>query len=123
MSGTVQLTGTSNWSMKKLLSGGERHESHYAGPGRVTLGPTLAGDVISLRVGAQERWQVGKDAYLARTMDVVKENKSQGLSKALFSGEDLFVYHVSGQGGYIWLKSYGAVERIDVSFFFFFLTW
>lgn len=32
----------------------------------------------------------------------------------MFSGEDLFVYHIAGQG-LLWLTSFGAVDRLDVS--------
>lgn len=43
------------------------------------------------------------------------DTKAQGMSKTLFSGEDLFVYRVGGQG-ILWLTSFGAVDRLDVSF-------
>lgn len=115
MSGSVQLTGKVKFSVKKLFTGGEMSESSYTGPGRLALGPTLFGDIITLPVDGRQNWVIGKDAYLACTMDVTKEVKSQGLGKALFSGEDLFVYRVGGQG-IIWLTSFGAVDRLDVSF-------
>ena len=59
-------------------------------------------------------WNVGKDAFLASTGEVVKDTKSQGLGKALFSGEDLFIYKLTGQG-IAWLTSYGAIETKHVS--------
>ena len=100
--------------MRKMFTGGEMSESTFAGHGKVSLGPTLFGDIVTLPIDGNSRWVIGKDAYLASTADVKKETKSQGVGKALFSGEDLFVYHVVGQG-LIWLTSYGAVDRIDVS--------
>lgn len=42
------------------------------------------------------------------------DTKTQGISKSMFSGEDLFIYHVGGQG-LLWLTSFGAVDRLDVS--------
>ena len=114
MSASVQLTGKVKFSMKKLFTGGDMSESTYAGPGRVALGPTLFGDIITLHVDGRQQWTVGKDAFLACTPDVRRESKSQGLSKALFSGEDLFVYNIVGQG-IMWLTSFGAVDRLDVS--------
>jgi uncharacterized protein (AIM24 family) len=114
MAATVQLSGKLKFSMRKLLAGGEMHESTYAGPGRVALGPTLAGDIVTLPIEPAARWKVGRDAFLACTPDVRREHKSQGFGKALFSGEDLFVYHVAGEG-VMWLTSFGAVDRIDVS--------
>ncbi|CAH0003279.1 unnamed protein product [Clonostachys byssicola] len=113
MSGDIKLTGKVKFSMKKLFTGGEMSESTYTGPGRVALGPTLFGDIITLHIDGRQNWIIGKDAFLACTADVAKESKSQGLGKALFSGEDLFVYHVKGQG-IMWLTSFGAVDRLDL---------
>ncbi len=114
MSGSIQLTGAVKFSMKKLLTGGALTESAYVGPGRLALGPTLFGDIITLHVDGRTQWLVGKDAFLGRTPGVSKDTKSQGLGKALFSGEDLFVYRIGGQG-IMWLTSFGAVDRLDVS--------
>lgn len=114
MSGTVQLQGKVKFSMRKLFTGGEMSESSYTGPGRVALGPTLFGDIITLPIDGRTNWTIGKDAFLACTADITKESKSQGIGKALFSGEDLFVYRVGGQG-LLWLTSFGAVDRLDVS--------
>jgi uncharacterized protein (TIGR00266 family) len=113
MSGTVQLSGKVKFSMRKLFTGGEMSESTYAGPGRVALGPTLFGDIITLHVDGRQNWTIGKDAFLACTPEVTKEAKSQGFSKAMFSGEDLFVYRIAGQG-ILWLTSFGAVDRLDL---------
>lgn len=52
---------------------------------------------------------------MACTQGVVKEYKSQGFSKAMFSGEGLFVYKISGMG-IMWISSFGAIVRKDVSF-------
>ncbi|KAI9148833.1 hypothetical protein HJFPF1_10875 [Paramyrothecium foliicola] len=113
MSGSVQLTGKVKFSMKKLFTGGDMAESTYVGPGRVALGPTLFGDIISLHVDGRQPWTIGKDAFLACTADVVRETKAQGFSKSMFSGEDIFVYRLAGQG-LIWLTSFGAVDRLDL---------
>ncbi|OAA34957.1 DUF124 domain protein [Metarhizium rileyi] len=113
MSGTIQLQGNIKFSMKKLFTGGSMSESTYTGPGRLALGPTLMGDVITLHIDGRTAWTVGKHTFLACTPEVVMETKSQGVSKALFSGEDLFVYRVSGQG-LLWLTSFGAVDRLDL---------
>merc|ERR1712169_127001 len=101
------------FSMKKLFTGGEMSESTYVGPGRVALGPTLFGDIITLRVDGHQSWIIGKDAFLACTSEVTKKSESQGLGKAMFSGEDLFVFRVEGQG-IMWLTSFGAVDRLDL---------
>ena len=114
MSPSVTLQGKIKVSMKKLFTGGQMAESTYAGPGMVALAPTLFGDIITLRLQQGAMWNVGKDAYLASTNDVMKDTKGQGLGKAFFSGEDLFIYKFSGEG-IIWLTSYGAIETKHVS--------
>lgn len=116
MSGTVQLGGKVKFSLGKLFTGGDMAESVYTGHGRVALGPTLFGDIITLPVdgAAPGQWKMGRDAFLACTADVRKETKAQGFGKALFSGEDMFVYNIVGSG-LMWIKSFGAVDRIDVS--------
>lgn len=113
MSGTVELSGKSKFSFGKLFTGGNLYESLYTGPGRVALGPTLFGDIITLPVDGRTSWTIGRDAFLASTSEVTKKRETQGIGKALFSGEDLFVFRVEGQG-IMWLTSFGAVDRLDV---------
>ncbi|KAK4545413.1 hypothetical protein LTR36_002763 [Oleoguttula mirabilis] len=115
MSSTVTLQGAIKFSMKKLFTGGQMAQATFTGPGTVALAPTLMGDIVTLPIdGGQGRpWNVGKDAFLACTSGVEKDTKSQGLGKALFSGEDLFVYRMQGSG-IAWLTSYGAVETIQL---------
>lgn len=79
------------------------------GPGLVALAPTLFGDIVSLEITRGATWNVGKDAMLAHTSEVIKDTKSQGLGKAFFSGEDLFILRFTGEG-ILWLTSYGAIE-------------
>lgn len=57
---------------------------------------------------------VGRDQFLACTSGVTKDYKAQSLSKAMFSGEGLFVYKIGGVG-LLWLQSMGAIIRKDVS--------
>ncbi|PPJ55820.1 hypothetical protein CBER1_01550 [Cercospora berteroae] len=114
MAGTVQLSGKVKFSMKKLFTGGEMAESSYAGYGRLALGPTLFGDIITLQVDPSHQWTIGKDAFLACTQQITKETKAQGFGKAMFSGEDLFIYRIGGQG-VVWLTSFGAVDRLDLA--------
>jgi uncharacterized protein (TIGR00266 family) len=113
MAGTVQLAGKVKFSMKAMFTGGDMAESTYTGPGRIALGPTLFGDIITLHVDGRQNWVIGKDAYLACTAEVTKETKAQGFAKSMFSGEDMFVYRVGGQG-ILWLTSFGAVDRLDL---------
>ena len=48
------------------------------------------------------------------TQGVVRDFKRHGLGKAFFSGDGLFVFKVSGSG-IMWITSFGALVRKDVS--------
>lgn len=115
MSPTVTLKGAIKFSMKKLIGGGEISTSSYTGPGEILFAPPFLGDITTLRMTGKEDWNVGKDAFLACTQGVSKDLKNQGFSKAMFSGEGLFVYKIGGIG-ILWLASLGAIVRKDVGF-------
>uniref|UniRef100_A0A914QIZ9 Altered inheritance of mitochondria protein 24, mitochondrial n=1 Tax=Panagrolaimus davidi TaxID=227884 RepID=A0A914QIZ9_9BILA len=112
MSPQVQLKGKSKFSLKKMfVTGGEMAISTFTGPGEVLLAPPIWGDIIALQLVGDNQWKVGRDNFLAMSEGVVKETKSQGLGKAMFSGEGLFIHHVSGHGVFF-IHSLGAiVER------------
>ncbi|KIN05627.1 hypothetical protein OIDMADRAFT_153957 [Oidiodendron maius Zn] len=114
MTPTITLKGAIKFSMKKLIAGGEIAHSTFTGPGELLLAPSSLGDVTNIRLSGEEQWSVGKDAFLACTQGVVKEYKRQGLGKAMFSGEGLFVYKISGVG-ILWITSLGAIIRKDLA--------
>ncbi|OAQ62090.1 hypothetical protein VFPPC_07227 [Pochonia chlamydosporia 170] len=113
MSPTITLRGELKFSMKKMITGTEMSTSRYIGPGELLLAPPMLGDITSIRLNGQESWVIGHDAFLAATQGVIKEHKRQGLGKAIFSGEGLFVYRLSGTG-IMWLTSFGAIIRKDL---------
>ena len=110
----VILKGAIKFSMKKLVTGSDMSSSTYTGPGEVRLAPPALGDISCIRMTGQEQWSVGKDAYLASTQGVTREHKAQGIGKAIFSGEGVFIYRITGQG-IMWITSLGAIIRKDVS--------
>ncbi|RDA93704.1 hypothetical protein CP533_4913 [Ophiocordyceps camponoti-saundersi (nom. inval.)] len=113
MSPTVTLRGQIKFSVKKVISGADVNMSKYVGPGELLLAPPMLGDITSIRLTGAETWIVGHDAYLASTQGVVKDHKRQGLGKAIFSGEGLWVYKISGTG-ILWVTSFGAIIRKDL---------
>ncbi|KAH3972819.1 hypothetical protein HBI56_185580 [Parastagonospora nodorum] len=113
MSPTITLKGQIKFSLKKALMGGDMTKSSYTGPGELLLAPAAIGDITIIKLGGHEQWSVGKDAFLACTQGIVSEYKSQGIGKAMFSGEGLFVYKISGQG-ILWCTSFGAIIRKDL---------
>lgn len=114
MSPTMTLKGAFKFSMKKLLVRGEMAHSTFTGPGELLLAPHALGDVTNIRLTGSESWSVGRDAFMACTQGVTKDYKAQSFSKAMFSGEGLFVYTIGGVG-ICWVQSMGAIIRKDVS--------
>ncbi|KAI5811740.1 tryptophan RNA-binding attenuator protein-like domain-containing protein [Peziza echinospora] len=114
MSASVTLKGSVKFSFKKLVAGGEMTQSTFTGPGELLLAPPALGDIVPIRLDGQQTWSVGKDGLLAYTQGVVKDFKSQGLGKAMFSGEGLFVYKVSGQG-VLFITSLGAIIQKNMA--------
>ena len=114
MSPTVTLKGAIKFTLKKLIAGGEMASSTYTGPGELLLAPPTLGDITTLRLDGEMQWKVGRDAFVACTQGIVKEYRAQGIGKAMFSGEGLFVYSMSGIG-LVWISSFGAIIRKDVS--------
>ncbi|KAL2441501.1 hypothetical protein ABEF95_015187 [Exophiala dermatitidis] len=113
MSPSITLKGAVKFSMKKLLIGGEMTHSTFTGPGELLLAPNSLGDISILRLDGNETWSVGRDAFLACTQGVVKEYKNQGIGKAMFSGEGLFVYKMSGRG-ILWMSTFGAILKKEL---------
>lgn len=112
MSPTVTLKGEIKFSVKKLIAGGIA-ESTYSGPGEILMAPPFLGDITTIRLTGNDAWNVSRDAFMACTQGVVKEYKNQRLSKAIFSGDGLFVYKISGSG-ILWIASFGAIIRKDL---------
>jgi hypothetical protein len=115
MTPTITLKGAIKFTMKKLIAGGELAHSIFTGPGELLLAPAALGDITNIRLSGDEQWSVGKDAFLACTQGIIRDYKRQGIGKAMFSGEGLFVYKISGVG-ILWITSLGAIIRKDVGF-------
>lgn len=119
MSPSVDLRGTISFSCMKFLTGGEFAKSIYNGPGIVELAPPFLGDIMAIRVHpniGKGKWKTGTDAFLAATVGIENDYKSQTLTQAMFSGEGFFVYTFWGDG-WLFLQSFGAIARKDVRFF------
>ncbi|KAK9782709.1 putative Altered inheritance of mitochondria protein 24, mitochondrial [Seiridium cardinale] len=114
MSPTITLKGEYKFSMKKLVAGGEVGHSTFIGPGELLLAPSMLGDITTIRLGGDDSWSVSKDAYVCSTQGVVRDYKRQGLGKAMFSGEGLWVHKISGVG-LMWITSFGAIIRKDLA--------
>jgi len=108
MDATIQIKGKLKFSFKKMLKGGDLTESQFTGSGEVLLAPETWGDIVPIMVDGQTPWRFGKHSFLASTGGVVRQYKSQGLGKGIFSGEGLFVAEATGRG-IIFVHALGAV--------------
>ncbi|KAI0873705.1 tryptophan RNA-binding attenuator protein-like domain-containing protein [Hypoxylon argillaceum] len=113
MSPTITLKGEYKFSMKKLVASGDMGHSTFIGPGELLLAPSMLGDITTIRLNGDEAWSVGKDAYVASTQGVMRDYKRQGLGKAMFSGEGLWIHKITGIG-LLWITSFGAIIRKDL---------
>ncbi|QQK48156.1 Mitochondrial biogenesis protein AIM24 [Penicillium digitatum] len=113
MSPTITLRGRITFTLKKFLIGGSMTASHYTGPGELLLAPPILGDIIVHEINPGDKWNVGRDSFLAHTSGVCHEYKRQDLSKGFFSGEGFFVYKFTGQGLF-WMQSFGAIIKKDL---------
>lgn len=113
MSTTITLKGEYHFSWRKMISSGKMGMSNYTGPGELILAPSILGDLMVLPMRGDKEWLCGRDAFLAHTSGVKHDYVAQSLSKAVFSGEGLFVYKLTGTG-IMWLQSFGAIIKKDV---------
>ncbi|KAI9810215.1 MAG: hypothetical protein M1826_003691 [Phylliscum demangeonii] len=115
MSPSITLKGEIKFSVKKIIAGGHLGQSTFIGPGELLLAPPALGDITTIQMTgrADEVWNVGRDAFMAATQGVSKDYKRQGIGKAMFSGEGLFVYRITGTG-LLWIASLGAIIRKDL---------
>ncbi|KAI6781666.1 uncharacterized protein J7T54_003931 [Emericellopsis cladophorae] len=114
MTPTITNKGAVKFSLKKMVAGSDIGTSTFIGPGELLLAPGMLGDITSVRLTGTEHWSVAQDAYLASTQGIIKDYKRQGLSKAMFGGEGLWVHKISGKG-LLWLTSFGAIIRKDMA--------
>jgi uncharacterized protein (AIM24 family) len=119
MSPTMTLRGSLSWSFLKFFIGGSMTKSHYTGPGELLLAPPMLGDIVVLPINTGDAWHAGRDSFLAHTSGVEHSDKPQTLSKGVFSGEGFFIYEFTGDG-LLWLQSFGAIIKKDVTSLLFF---
>ena len=79
---------------------------------RLTLAPTLPGDIIGRELAAGQELLVQSGSYMASTPEVDIDTKF-GKGKSFFSGEGLFLLKLTGPGTVL-LSSYGAIVELDL---------
>lgn len=82
------------------------------GQGEISIAPSAPGDMDHIYLEGQSIF-LQNSAYVASNPAIQIESKWQGLTKAFFSGEGLFLIRASGTGD-LWFNSYGGIMAIDV---------
>lgn len=114
MSANLKLEG--KVKLKNMFTPGKTFSSIVTapnGPGELILAPPMMADVMPLHIGGGAEWIVGERCFLGHTPGVQKSTKTQGLGKAIFSGEGLFVTKLSGNG-VAFITSLGAIHGITL---------
>ena len=114
MSANLRLEG--KVKLKNMFMPGKTFSSCVTapnGPGELILAPPMMADVMPLHLGGGNEWIVGESCFLGYTPGVQKSMRTQGLGKAIFSGEGLFVTKLSGTG-VAFITSLGAIHGIQL---------
>ena len=114
MSANLKLEG--KVKLKNMFTPGKTFSSCVTapqGPGELILAPPMMADVMPLHLGGGTEWIVGESCFLGYTSGVQKSMRTQGLGKAMFSGEGLFVTKLSGTG-VAFITSLGAIHGIHL---------
>ncbi|HET7483213.1 MAG TPA: TIGR00266 family protein [Actinomycetota bacterium] len=119
MSGHIQMDtqakGGLLGGLKRSFLGGESFFINtFTSPGaegEVTLAPKAPGDIRHMVVTTPMFVQSG--SYLASAPSIAVDTKWGG-AKTFFSGEGLFLLHVTGSGDLI-ISSYGAIHEVELA--------
>ena len=101
--------------LKRMLTGESVFINEFTAEGaeaEIGIAPSAYGDMAHFYLNDNVVYLQGS-AFVASGMDVVVESKWQGLKKALFSGERMFLIKCSGKGD-LWFNSYGGIIAVDI---------
>lgn len=100
---------------KRALGGESVFLNTYTatGPGQqIDIAPSTPGDMEEIEL-SDSSVMVQRGSYVACQPDIEVSSKWGG-AKAFFGGEGLFMLKATGTGK-LWIASYGAIHRIDVT--------
>ena len=114
--------GSAKKAIGRVLSGEKAFMSWYTGTNsnkkqRITLGIPLPGDVMMIPIKANETWKLSSGSFLAGTHNISVSGKLN--MKGLFSigqqeGFVLSTVTAKETDGFIWVASYGHIEKHDI---------
>lgn len=113
----IELQTQIRGGMSRFLTGESLFLSRFTAAsraGHLELAPSTFAQIIHLPMSTQgPAVFIQSAAFLASTSNVKVESKYQGIVKSFFSGGNLFLGKVSGDGD-LWLSVYGHLVSIDV---------
>lgn len=116
MDSNIQMKTRFKGGLGRLFTGESLFINEFTalnGPGEITLAPPTPGDMEHVYLN-DETIYLQNSAFVASDPSLSIETKWQGFTKGFFSGENLFLIKVSGQGD-LWFNSYGGIMAIDVN--------
>lgn len=99
----------------RMLGGESFFVSEFTAQGKageLYLSPGVPGDIKHYRLTGNNGLMVQSAGFVAANPMVQIDTKFQGF-RGFFSGESLFLLHLTGEGDF-WFSSYGAIQEIDV---------
>lgn len=110
------LKGTVMGALARKVLGGESLFTNTftarGGPGEITLGPSLPGDISTLTL-ARETLFLQSGSFLAGE-PAINLDLQWGGARTFFGSEGLFLLKATGSGS-ILISSYGAIHRVEVT--------
>jgi len=91
--------------------------NRYTGPGKISLGFPLPGDMMCFAVGPGAGWILSKGAFVAGSNNIYISARFSGFCASVFSGEGPFLTHVTckdGQGMF-YAGGFGSITRHDIA--------
>ncbi len=117
MDPNIELQTQFRGGMTRFLTGESLFLSRYTAvsrSGQLELAPSTFAQIIHLPMSSEKpAIFIQSAAFLASTANVKIESKFQGIVKSFFSGGNLFLGKVTGDGD-LWLSVFGHLVSIDV---------
>lgn len=116
MDSNIQMKTQFKGGLGRLLTGESIFINEFTaqnGSGELNIAPSAPGDIAHVNLN-NESIYLQNSAFVASDPSIKVESKWQGLTKAFFSGEGLFLIKASGSGD-LWFNSYGGILALDVN--------
>jgi uncharacterized protein (TIGR00266 family) len=117
MDTNIEMKSKFKGGLSRFLGGESLFVNEFTaknGTGTLGIAPAAPGDLRHYYLDGQETVYLQSSGFVAAGMDVTVDSKWQGLGKAFFSGEGLFLLKCTGKGD-LFFNSYGGIIPIEVT--------